>query len=413
MEANNTTLEVLVNDFAEAKKSYFGQWTFEKPFVISAQEDQLLNELQNVLRKLIRGFVLNYDRWAYLMPVNKDCRRVIDAFQAKPYKCGSYRVDTVFDGNRQQKIIETTCRFALNGYFIAGLFNYYAQQYKVNNPTTTPTINRFTSFFPFLMDLIGQHRKLIVLKDTDGRNASKIYLPLFEKMGFELLILNPEEINHRVDEISGGFLISELTIKQVENLSDEVLEVLVGIDMINDLRTVVLIHDKRFYDVLGRDEIRNTYLTKSEIELLDTFYVPTYRHGASPDEWKLARRNKNNWILKHRSLGKSQDVFSGTLCTETEWTELFKRTDINQFIVQRWVEQPRFRGVVNGVEVEDYVTGTLLYFDNHYFGTGIFRTSSCPVSNKTDDRKMFGITLGKPETANSKRLVALNNEVIR
>lgn len=396
MEGSKKMISNLVREFAETKKDYYGQWTFSEPLLIPAEEDQKLRDLQMVLHKFIRGFVLNYNRWEHLMPLSEKSRRIIDAFGVKPYKTGSYRVDTVFDVNRQQKIIETTCRFALNGYFMAAVFDHYSKKYQEANCIGLPLVDHYTGFFPYLTKLIGSHNKLIVLRNADGRNASKFFLPIFEQMGFDLLVLSPEEINNRIDEITDGFLISELAIDELENLSAAALNQLVKMDMINDPRTVILVHDKRFYDVLGRSEIREAYLTQDEINHLENFYVPTYRYGTNPRKWNAARLSKNNWILKHRSLGKSQDVFSGILCSEDEWTALFARPDIDQFIIQRWVEQPRFCGVVNGVEVEDYVTGTLLYFNDQYFGPGVFRTSSCPVSNKTDDRKMFSITLREP-----------------
>ena len=42
--------------------------------------------------------------------------------------------------------------------------------------------------------------------------------------------------------------------------------------------------------------------------------------------------------------------------------------DYQQFILQEWVPQRRFKGTVSGVEFDDYLTGTLMYFDDAYFG---------------------------------------------
>ena len=41
-----------------------------------------------------------------------------------------------------------------------------------------------------------------------------------------------------------------------------------------------------------------------------------------------------------------------------------------------------------GKHYDEYVCGMMLCMDDHYFDSGVFRTSSAPVTNKVDDRKM-------------------------
>jgi hypothetical protein len=45
------------------------------------------------------------------------------------------------------------------------------------------------------------------------------------------------------------------------------------------------------------------------------------------------------------------------------------------------------------VRTNDYVTGTLLFFQGGYFGPGMFRASSHPVINVGDDRKIAAASL--------------------
>jgi len=390
---SNSPLSKQVDLYAAEKYAYYNQWMFDEPIFISRKEDEEIQALQKVLFKVINYFIENYDKWSHLMPLNVESRRVFDAFKDRPYASGSYRVDTVFDQNRQQKIIETTCRFALNGFFIASNSDKFSRTYQSVSSNCPPAINRHASFMQYLEGLIGDHRRIIVLKNSDSRNSSKFFVPIFQKMGFEVVIILPEEVNHRRGELEEGFVVSELSIEELESLSDETLAVLAASDMINDLRTVILVHDKRFHAVLGRTEIREAVLSPKEIALLDLFYVQTYTHGEAPELWEEARLNKDRWILKHRSLGKSEEIYAGVVTSEEEWARLFVRADLGEFVVQQWIEQMRFDGTVNGKEYSDFVTGTLLFFDDNYFGPGFFRTSSFPVTNVTDDRKMFCVTL--------------------
>lgn len=389
----NSALSKEADIYAAGKYEYYNQWMFDEPVFITKEEDKDIQGLQKVLHKLINFFVLNYDQWSYLMPLNPESKRVFDAFKTREYASGSYRVDTVFDQNRQQKIIETTCRFALNGFFIASNSAKFSRVYQANSPNCPPAVNRHAAFMDYLEGLIGDHRKIIVLKNSDSRNSSKFFTPIFQALGFDVVVVLPEEVNQRKHELAEGFVVSELSIEELEALTDETLEMLAAADMINDLRTVLLVHDKRFHAVLGQPEIREAVLSGEEINLLDKFYVPTYAAGQHPEFWEEARLNKDAWILKHRSLGKSEEIYAGVVSSQEVWDGLFVRPDLNQFVIQRWIEQPRFAGAVNGEPFNDYVTGTLLFFDDNYFGPGLFRTSSFPVTNITDDRKMFCVTL--------------------
>lgn len=388
-----SSLNQEVELFTTDRFAYFNQWMFDEPVLISSEEDQDVKDLQKVLYKFINKFVSDYDQWAHLMPLNKKSARVVKAFRHRPYAVGSYRVDTVFDQSGQQKIIETTCRFPLNGFFVAGVADKFSQAYQLASCDRLLTVNRYNDFLSHLNKLIGEHRKIIVLKNADTRNSSKYFIPIFQKAGFEVVALAPEEVEERNNEIGEGFVISELSIEELELLSDETLQHLANSDMINDLRTVVLIHDKRFHAVLGDENLRRATLSSHEVELLDKFYVPTFCYGDASALWKEAQSDKGSWIMKHRSLGKSKEVYAGIVSTEQEWSDLFTRPDLNDFVLQRWIEQPRVKGTVNGKEFNDFVTGTLLFFDDNYFGPGMFRTSSFPVSNKVDDRKMFGVSL--------------------
>jgi hypothetical protein len=391
--SRKTSLSEQVDLYAGRKYDYYNQWMFDEPLLISKAEDEDIQALQKILYKFIIFFVQNYDDWSHLMPLNPESRRVFDSFKDRPYTSGSYRVDTVFDQNRQQKIIETTCRFALNGFFIASNSAYFSRAYQATFPGCPPAIDRHPLFMEYLEKLIGDHKRIIVLKNADSRNSSKFFIPIFKDMGFDVVVILPEEVDRRKDELKSGFVVSELSIEELESLSDETLAVLSTSDMINDLRTVILVHDKRFYSVLGSAEIRETVLSSEEIALLDVFYVPTYSNGEAPEVWEEARKNKESWILKHRSLGKSEEVYAGAVTSEEEWQLLFVRADLKEFVLQRWIEQMKFDGTVNGEAFSDFVTGTLLFFDDNYFGPGFFRTSSFPVTNVTDDRKMFCVTL--------------------
>ena len=134
-------------------------------------------------------------------------------------------------------------------------------------------------------------------------------------------------------------------------------------------------------------------LTTEEIEFFNQFYIPTYCSSEARNEWLKAKGNKNEWIIKHRALGKSQKVYAGLVTSEAEWQSIFESDDFKDMTLQKWIPQKTIKGRIKQKEYEDFVTGTLLFFDDNYFGYGDFRTSSHPVTNKVDHRKAAGLIL--------------------
>ena len=87
-------------------------------------------------------------------------------------------------------------------------------------------------------------------------------------------------------------------------------------------------------------------------------------------------------------LGKSIDVFAGCVTEEDEWRKLFADDRREHMVLQAYIPQRRFHGTIGEQQYHDYAAGTLLFFEEQFFGPGLFRASSFPVTNKVDDRKV-------------------------
>ena len=83
---------------------------------------RMLRRVQQLYLKCIRHFVENYDRYREWMPVSARVGEILALCRGKPYRPGTYRTDFVIDEANQIRLIETTCRFAMNGYFTSGFF---------------------------------------------------------------------------------------------------------------------------------------------------------------------------------------------------------------------------------------------------------------------------------------------------
>jgi len=177
----------------------------------------------------------------------------------------------------------------------------------------------------------------------------------------------------------------------LKNLSDDDVEFLSASNMLNNLTTIFLVHDKRFLAVLTDQDFQGKVFTKDEQKFITPYLTPTFTRKQGKEVWEIARRNRKDWILKPQLLGKSYGIIPGLLVSDEKWESVFKSSDIEQMILQPMLPQRTFTGKISrdGKEFTDYATGTLLYFDDKFFGPGEFRATSTEVVNFIkDDRKI-------------------------
>jgi hypothetical protein len=385
------TLKESVDVFVDEKLDYYNQWILDEPLFISEANNDELGKLQQILHKLIHEFVINYENYKSLMPVGPEVEKIIELFNNKPYQVGTYRTDFVYDSKRQVKLIEITCRFALNGMFLSSILNKTAQNYIDGNKASYSLVDCYSRIFERFDSYLEGVDTITILKGSDIRNESKLYCDIFERAGFSTKEVHYHDIQDNLQEMQSSWIISELAFDEILSIDHSVLKDLMPLNVTNDFRTVFLIHDKRFFDVLGNSGLRQKVLSPREITFFERFYIPTYSYNSDSHYWKDAKLNKDKWILKHRALGKSKDIYAGIVTEQEEWDKLFKSEKLEEMVLQEWIEQITYKNTLKGEPINDYLTGTLLYFDNNYFGFGDFRTSSFPVTNKVDHRKMAGL----------------------
>jgi hypothetical protein len=252
-------------------------------------------------------------------------------------------------------------------------------------------IDEYTPFFDHFADYFGRFDHFCLLEGKSDHNETKTMIPIFEKAGYPVHILYPKDIAANVGLFQNAAVISELAHDEICALPADVLRAIMQSNLLNDYRTALLIHDKRFFSVLTKDEFLFEALSAEEAGVLKEYLLPTYRYNDREDIWQAARSDKDRWIIKPSVLGKSADVYAGCVTSQQEWQALFESEKRKDMVLQEYVPQRMFRGQILKYSHQDYVTGTLLFFDDNFFGPGLFRASSYPVTNKTDDRKVASV----------------------
>ena len=400
-DRHQVSIAEALSQFAVENSDYYKQWMFDSPIVVKYETAAVAQELQKLVSRAIKEFVNNYSSYEHLMPVSDDVKRVLTIANRKEYEIGTYRTDFVYDMQRNMRLIEITCRFALNGLFLPAVMQHVADQYTNRYCPEVSTQDLYSAVGVYLEQKFKGSNKIFVLKGEDKRNASKIYYDLLTKVGYDIQQVAYEDLVTVLDTIENhDNVISELALEEIESLDDSTIESFASKNVINDLRTIFLIHDKRFFAVLYNEEFKSKIFTTEEKVFFEQFTIPTYTYStANMAYWKGAMYDKDNWIIKHSTLGKSQQIYAGIVMSQAEWLALFEQSNIEKMILQQWVPQSTLTGTIGADRYQDYITGTLLYFDDHFFGFGDFRTSSHPVINVVDHRKYCSVILDKNANA--------------
>ena len=326
------------------------------------------------------------------MPVSDRARQVFEIFnQRSSYDVGSFRTDFVFDQRKCRS--SSTCRFALNGYFEAAVFNQFSKEHALKLGVDAHRIEEYDAFQSFMADKIGASNRVCIVV-RDGKPQFALLRTDFSSVGYRVNEVHFQELASGATFMEDA--LQSIGLNEIELLSDSDLELLAASNLINDFRTVFTAHDKRFFELLNNETIQRAALDASEHSLLQRYLIETRAFDKSSSDLQELLTNKDRWVLKHARLGKSKDIYAGLEFEQAEWESLLETLELSQFILQEWVPQRRFKGTVSGVEFDDYLTGTLMYFDDAYFGLGLFGALLI-ITNKVDDRKMFPLVMRSHE----------------
>ncbi len=390
-------------EVAKTAVPYFEQYTYRQPMVVTPETNDNMHFLQKAMYKAIRHFVENYDTYRHLMPVSSETESILDICRHVPYRAGTYRTDLLIDENKHIWLIEITCRFALNGLLRAGFMHQMVARMLINKPPIHK-IDQYTPFFDVLADYWGEYTHVCFLKN-DKFNESRYFIPLFESIGVPVYVLELEDIPHRLALLENAAVIGQLRQDEWCALPEDVVQKIIHSNLLNDLRTVFLIHDKRFFSVLGNDEFLHTAMSKGEAERFRAHLVPTWGWHERRDLWEQARKEKDGWIIKPRALGMGIGVKVGCLTGQAEWEAVFRHEDAGDLTLQPYIRQARFHGRVGEEERHDYIVGTLLTFEDHYFGPGVFRASSHLITNQGDTRRLAHVVTGDVQCFDNEMII--------
>ena len=397
--------EVCFQLFAD-KTAYYHQWYHDRPMLITSERRDELRRMQALLYKCIAYMAEHYREWVpRYMPLDDKVMEILYRQSRYPFRAGAYRPDYLISDDGQLLLVEITSRFFGHGIWANYPSVVKAEQFMAEHFGTSWK-NRYDELLTYMRDAIPANSPVYVLKSGDRGSESTFYTKFYEYYGHEVTIYEAAEVEANIDKWSHDAVVfSALNQHDLLSFKMEALQAMIDARMLNDFRTIFLAHDKRFLSLIFVDEFTRQCLTQEERDFLREHTIPTYLYNSHPEIWQDALTHKDKYILKPYDLGKSVGLYAGVMTDEETWRNSVMQAIeapsgavggaiLQPFIHQRtypceW-ERLRVGELCSGMgkHYDEYVCGMMLCMDDRYFDSGMFRTSSAPVTNKVDDRKM-------------------------
>jgi hypothetical protein len=265
---------------AEENIPYLSQWYMDKPAVVSDDRYDELKRLQGLLYRAICYFVDNYRDFEPVFCLPDNVKKIIEicqshSYQSNKYRPGTYRPDFLFDTEGGLRVCEIGGRFPLNGYLTSGFSEIIGARRFVKEGEELKVRSEYKRFLKYLFEYwnfcsVNEHdtftkgvdcvkndkvarlpERIVVLKGKDRPCDIKYYVPLFERLKINVKVISPEKITEEIsadpDILTKSAVINEFNQMEIEGLPEYVIKAIAGSNALNDLRTIFLIHDKRFW----------------------------------------------------------------------------------------------------------------------------------------------------------------------
>lgn len=354
------------------------------PFVLSLKEYEHQARLQRCVFLAITGIVERYHddvRVQKILSLPESAVAMLRNVRELPFKIGTYRPDFLHDTAGGIKICEINARFPTNAYFITHYINNVVAslRYLPRRLKRLTVMDGIPSAFAERFD---SGSKIAILKERERGWDIKFFDFEMEKRGYSTQHLGVHDFAAAAD--ADGFVIE---LHQDELFQDEskiVGQLCAEKPHFNDLRTIFFGHDKRLLAVFHDDEIMTDVLDADDRTFLKDNVVETYTVG-NINIKNEANRNKNDWVLKPNLLGKGEGMMFGHTTDDKAWSAALDDPRNRDFVLQKFVEQKKFQiraRIGNEVSMQELnVVGTLLCFDEQFFGPGIYRASKGDIVN--------------------------------
>ena len=385
------------NAFISLMQKYFkkipfnGKDTFlSRPMTLQSSYLEEYSKLSVLLNTILDAIVLNYfkdERIRKIYQLDNELEDILRLAEGLPYHVGMYRPDFVIDNDGQHKICEIGCRYPINGWMLSYYLNLAVKELAQSVNSSWKYIPEQSTFvYAILKDLDLDKTLFYISKPKEGIGTNDFF-NLMKEQGLDVMEISVNELKFKNQKLMVGQQVAtqfviEMDREELKHLNPQILKGLIEADIcINDVRSLILVHDKRVLNVLYNEEIICDYISKESYDFLKSFLIPSYTLDTAQKREELIT-STSNWILKKNSGGKGIDAYVKNDCTPEVWESVI-HNHWQSYMAQKYIEQEVFEIECNGEKQQINIVGLLLYYNEQSFGPGIFRGSSESIVNLT------------------------------
>lgn len=355
------------------------------PVVVNREEIVRMEKLCQVLNKALTSVVSAYfsdGRIRAIYNFDERLNNILSIANAQPYEVGMYRPDFLQAEDGSIKICEIGARYPINGWMLSYYLNLISEDSRLPSLEAVP---HQRDFINTIFDRFNINEPIVLVHEKEKGTEVFYLLNEFSKQGLNYVSASPAQLSCQNGELmlqgkAVNQFILEMDREELRNFNPEVLKLIITKgNYFNDVRTLILIHDKRILAVLYNKEIMRNYLSEEEYLFLRSFLIPTYALHTSEKRMEVSN-SSINWVLKRNSGGRGIDMYVKSDCEAAFWSDVIAK-QWPEYMVQQYVHQRWFKYDSDPKNSLINLVGMLLCYNNRSFGPGLFRGSAESVVN--------------------------------
>ena len=305
----------------------------------------------------------------YALP--PDLEHILRLAAPRPYRVGWYRPDLIFDRQGTARICEIGARYPLNGWMVSRALS-----------------QGDVDFWDDLCALYPPGSTLALVHRQEPSGEIDCLSDHLQRTGVGFVAVQPHELELRDGRLHArgrtpNRLILQLDRSELLLFAPEVLaHVMAHGDYFNDVRSLILVHDKRVLAVLSDAAIMRDAMPWDLYAQLQPHLIPSACVGSSAEaeRWVL---QDGDWIAKQSSGGRGIGSLVRSQCSASDWAD-FVRRDWARLMFQPYLDQFDYVDAESSQPI--HMVGMILCRDAVCYGSGVFRGSDEAVINLHQQR---------------------------
>ena len=355
----------------------FSPYLLDVPKGIQSQVKNVHAVLTKAVSKIVENY-LSDDSLQQALSLDDRQLSLIKLASKKPYKTFSIRPDFLISQDNEIKVCEINARFTINGFMGA---YYLYQQMRECFPNHSGMEDTLSNIIDSYMSNFDTSKPIFLLREKEtGYDLNLLKLFLLER-GITVIDITPHDL-HMLDgklvakNTVCDQLISELHQFELDNIPDDILEnIILDVNYVNDIRTILIAHDKRLFSILSNIDIMSRYLSDEEVAILEKHVIKTYSLKKVKND---VLNNKDAWVLKKCLSGKGEGMYVGAESSLEEITSVISEQE-TQYIAQPFLDQKKVDFFMDGEYKSCNSVGMIISINNKYQGVGFFRLSPSSI----------------------------------